>query len=153
MGYASNFDTTYDAALGVAVISAQAANNTTTTAIFDLSPAATDFTLHVSVYGVGTAATDYTVVTIMGSTTADFSAGNYVLGHFIVGDSELIGTTFGAAPSADRGTGHYAVRLHNAVPQALESSDPIVCRYIRMVSKTVGATSTLNAVFNPCIGR
>lgn len=153
MGFASNFDTTYDNALGVLVIAAQAANNTTTTAILDLSPVATDFTLHASIYGVGVAATDYTVVSIMGSTTADFSSGIYVLGHLILGDGALIGTTFGAAPSADRSTGHYAVRLHNAVPQALESSDPIVCRYIRLVSKTVGATSTLNAVFNPCIGR
>lgn len=153
MGFASNFDTTYDNALGVIVVAAQAANNTTTTGILDLSPVATDFTLHASVYGVGTAATDYTVVSIMGSTTADFSSGNYVLGHFIVGDGALIGTTFGGAPSADRGVGHYAIRCQNTVPNGLESSDPIVCRYIRLVSKTVGATSTLNAVFNPCIGR
>lgn len=153
MGFASNFDTTYDNALGTFVIASQAANNTTTTSIVDLSPVATDWTLHASVYGVGVAATDYTVVSIMGSTTSDFSSGVYVLGHLILGDGALIGTTFGAAPSADRSTGHYAVRLHNVVPNGLESSDPIVCRYIRLVSKTVGATSTLNAVMTPCIGR
>lgn len=153
MGFPSDLDTTHDTALGIMVIASQAANNTTSTGIVDLSPVATDFTLYSSVYGIGTAATDYTVVSIMGSTTGDFSSGVYVLGHLILGDGALIGTTFGAAPSADRGFGHYAIRLNNSVPNGLESSNPIVCRYIRVTSKTVGASSTLNAVFTPSIGR
>lgn len=160
MGYNSNFDTTPDQALGSWTFAAQTANNTAaggfpanTANVLNIGNVPTDFSVFASVYGVGAAATDYTVVSIMGSTTADFSSGNYVLGHFILGDGTLIGTTFGAAPSADRSVGHYTVRCHNVAPNGLESSDPIVCPYIRLASKTVGATSSLNGVFTISIGR
>jgi hypothetical protein len=160
MGYSSNLDTTPDAGLGSWVFSAMTANATAaggfpanTANVLNIGNVPTDFSVFASVYTVSAAPTDYTVVSVMGSTTSDFSSGNYVLGHIVFGDGTLIGTTFGAAPSADRGPGHYTVRCHNVATTGLESTEAVVCPYIRLAAKTVGATSSLNGVFTISIGR
>lgn len=147
MGFNGNFDATMDAALGEMVVSAQAANNTTNTSILTIANVPTDLTCYANIFDAGVGAADYVVITIMGSTSSTFASGNYVLGHFILGDAALIGTTFGVAPSADRGFNHYAIRFHNTHPVAYESGEVVVCPYIRITSKTVGATSTLTAKF------
>lgn len=159
MGFASNFDTTTDAALGQWVFSSMGANATSlggfpaaSTNVVNIGNSPTDFSVFGSVYSVGAGATDYTVVSIIGATDAAFTT-KYVLGHAIFGDGALIGTTFGDAPSADRGVGHYTIRCTNVAPNGLESSDPIVCPYIRLAAKTVGAGSSLNGVFTLSIGR
>lgn len=159
MGFNSNFDTTTDAALGQWVFLSMPAATTSlggypaaSTNVANIGNSPTDFTIYASVNGVGSAATDYTVLSIIGATDAAFTT-KYVLGHVILGDSALIGTTFGDAPSADRGLGNYAIRCTNVSPNSLESSDMTVCPYIRVAAKTVGATSSLNCVVTLSIGR
>lgn len=159
MGFASNFDTTPDAALGQFVFASMGANATSlggfpaaATNVVNLGNSPTDFSVFASIYSVGTGATDYTVISVIGATDAAFTT-KYVLGHIVLGDAALIGTTFGDAPSADRGAGHYTIRCHNVAPNGLESSDPIVCPYVRLAAKTVGAGSSLNGVITLSIGR
>lgn len=160
MGYSSNLDTTPDQALGSWVFTNMTANATAaggfpaaTTNILNIGNVPTDFSVFASVYGASTASTDYTVVSVMGSTVSDFSSDVYVLGHIVLGDSTLIGSTFGAAPSVDRGPGHYTVRCHNVATTGLDSTNAVACQYIRLAAKTVGATSSLNGVFTISIGR
>jgi hypothetical protein len=160
MGYSSNFDTTPDQALGSWVFTSMTANTTAAggfpaaaTNVLNIGDTPTDFSVFASVYVVGAASTDYTVVSIMGSTTSDFSAGVYVLGHIVLGDGALIGSTFGAAPSVDRGPGHYTVRCHNVATTGLDSTNAVVCPYIRLAAKTVGTSSSLTGVLTISIGR
>lgn len=149
MGFTGNFDATMDAALGVMAITTQAANTTVDSNILTIANVPTDLTCYCSVHNAATGATDYEVVTIMGSTSPTFASGNYVLATIIFGNATLLGTTFGAgsAPSSNRGFNWYTVRFQNTHPVSYDSSEVVVCPYIRITSKTVGATSSLNAQF------
>lgn len=153
MGFPSDLDYTQDQLLGSWVFASMTAGTTALggfpaapTAVSNIGNSPTDFTVSASVYGVSVATNDYTIISVIGATDAAFT-NKYVLGHFVLGDGATIGTTFGDAPTADRGTGHYTIRCTNVVPNGLESSNPIVCPFIRLAAKTVGATSSLNGVF------
>ena len=90
---------------------------------------------------VSTTVGDCAIVTVQGSTTSDFSAGNHILGVTAFGAAAIINSQIGAGTTAARGTGDYVMRCHNVGYDS--NGAPVNCRYIRTQVKTVGVSSNI----------
>lgn len=100
-----------------------------------------DFTVNFQVTSVSTTAGDCAVVTVQGSTTSDFSAGNHILAVTAFGAAAIINTTIGGGTTAARGAGSYALRCSNVGFN--DTATPVNCPYVRTQVKTVGGTSAI----------
>jgi hypothetical protein len=142
MALPGDFDGTQDASLfitGLHTVGAATTGNSSASASFNLGDAPCDFTVQLIVSSVSTATGDCAILTIQGSTTSDFSAGNHILGVTAFGATAIINTQIGAGISAVRGTGSYAIRCSNVAFN--DTASPVNCPYVRIQVKTVGATS------------
>ena len=154
MALPSNLDATFDGSLwitGTHVVGSATTGNSGASASFDLQDSPVDFTVFFEVASVSVAANDAAIVVIQGSTTADFSAGNYLLGVMAWGDTAALSSQLGATVSSDRGTGSYAVRCHNVAYDS--NGNPVNCRYVRTQVKTIGATSGITYAARVALSR
>ena len=141
----SNLDGTLDQSLMITaqhVVGIAATGNSSATGNFNLGDVPADFAVHLAVYSTSTAVGDCAIVTVQGSTTADFSAGNHILGVTAFGAAAIINTTIGSGTTAARGAGDYVMRCHNVGYDS--NGAPVNCRYIRTQVKTVGGSSAIN---------
>ena len=139
----SNLDSTPDTALVITnahTVGAATTGNSGASGV-DVGDIPVDFTVQLLVASVSTAVNDCAIVTVQGSTTSDFSAGNHILGVTAFGAAAIINTTIGAGTTAARGTGDYVMRCHNVGYDS--NGAPVNCRYIRTQVKTVGVTSSI----------
>lgn len=139
----SNLDSTPDTALVITnahTVGAATTGNSGASGV-DIGDIPVDFTVQLLVASVSTAVGDCAIVTVQGSTTSDFSAGNHILGVTAFGAAAIINTTIGAGTTAARGTGDYVMRCHNVGYDS--NGAPVNCRYIRTQVKTVGLTSSI----------
>lgn len=139
----SNLDSTPDTALVITnahTVGAATTGNSGASGV-DIGDIPVDFTVQLLVASVSTAAGDCAIVTVQGSTTSDFSAGNHILGVTAFGAAAIINTTIGAGTTAARGTGDYVMRCHNVGYDS--NGAPVNCRYIRTQVKTVGGGSSI----------
>lgn len=144
MAIPGNFDSTYDNALWISgnhtVGAATTGNSGANGANVANSP--TDLTVAFEVYSTSTTTGDCAIVTVQGSTTADFSAGNHILAVTAFGAPAIIASTLGCNTTAARGAGSYALRCSNVGFD--NTANPVVCQYIRTQVRTVGTTSAIS---------
>lgn len=87
---------------------------------------------------------DCVIVNIQGANASDFSGTVYNLGTLAVGAPAIITTTLGVTASNGRGRGEYVLPFYTAGidgDQVAEAGNQQSCRYIRIQTKTIGATS------------
>lgn len=98
--------------------------------------------LRLNVTACDVAAGSIAFVSVQGSNRDDFGGTVWNLGTIVLGDTAQVGTTVGVTGTADRGIGEYVLPFYSAAMDA--GSIPYQqVRYIRLQSKTTGATSSL----------
>lgn len=159
MGLIGTLDRTHDA-LTVLDASESVGNNATqNSSVFDLGPS---YAANLDQMKGGellqarfkfttcsTAAGDMVIVSIQGCNVADFSTGSptlFNLGTLIVGAEAVIQSNIGVTASNGRGRGEYVLPFYNIgldgdADAASPTNKQQVCRYIRIQTKTIGATS------------
>lgn len=140
MAIPGNFDGTQDNTLfitGLHTVGAATTGNSGASASFNLGDVPVDFTVQIIVSSTSVASGDCAIITVQGSTTSDFSAGNHILAVTAFGHPTIINTTIGAGLSAARGTGSYAIRCSNVAFN--DTASPVNCPYVRTQVKTIGA--------------
>ena len=86
--------------------------------------------------------TDYVIVNVQGSNSPTFSGDVYNLGTLVVGDAALTASNIGITQTQDRGRGAYVLPFYNIGIHGDDAAQQQqACRYVRIQTKTVGATS------------
>lgn len=90
-------------------------------------------------------ATSLALVSVQGANKADFSGTVWNLGTIVLGHTTQIASSIGVTSTASRGTGEYVLPFYS---QGIDSGSATYLpgqqvRYVRLQSKTVGASSSL----------
>lgn len=98
-------------------------------------------------------ATSIAYINIQGSNTDDFSGNVYNIATLVLGHTTAIAGAVGVTGTSSRGVGEYVLPFYaqaqcetgiNAAGAAISGAVPsLACRYLRIQSKTVGASSSL----------
>lgn len=167
MGLIASLDRTHDAAAVWDASETLGANATANSSVYDLGPNLARFDgeadadyrtrlvaymqgrqqgellqLRLSVSACDVAASSIAFVSVQGSNRDDFGGTVWNLGTIVLGDTAQVASTVGVTGTADRGIGEYVLPFYSAAMDA--GSVPYQqVRYIRLQSKTSGATSSL----------
>lgn len=159
MGLIGTLDRTPDASLVWDSAESVGNNATLNSTVFDLGPSyAVDLDqmkggeLLQARFKFTTCSTtigDMVVVNVQGCNVADFSTGSptlFNLGTLVVGAPAIITTNIGVSASNGRGRGEYVLPFYNiGIDGDADAASPTnkqqVCRYVRIQTKTIGASS------------
>jgi hypothetical protein len=159
MGLIGTLDTTPDASLVWDSSEVVSNNATKDSSVFDLGQSYLSnldqrkggelFCARFSFTTCSTATGDMVIVNVQGCNVADFSTGSpnlYNLGTLVVGAGAIIQTNIGVGNSNGRGRGDYVLPFYNIgldgdALAASPTNTQQACRYVRIQTKTIGATS------------
>lgn len=167
MGLIASLDRTHDAAAVWDASETLAANATANSSVYDIGPdlarfageADADYRTRLVAYMQGrqsaellqlrlivtacdVAASSIAFVSVQGSNRDDFGGSVWNLGTIVLGNAAQATSTVGITSTAARGVGEYVLPFYSVAQDA--GSVPFQqVRYLRLQSKTTGATSAL----------